>query len=116
VGTASVAGNVVLRGTGFTPVNSVSFGGTPAVEFTVMSDSEIRATYPTLAAATLAYTTPPQNMRGLAFDPVTQTLFVGVGLSTPTSNQLSAYTYANGAWQLTQSPTLANLRNLALSL
>ena len=146
VGTASVAGNVVLRGTGFTPVNSVSFGGTPAVEFTVMSDSEIRATYPalaagalpislsagtvpvpfnqsltlvpagTLAAATLAYTTPPQNMRGLAFDPVTQTLFVGVGLSTPTSNQLSAYTFANGAWQLTQSPTVANLRNLALSL
>jgi len=144
VGAASVAGNVVLRGSGFTPVTSVSFGATPAVEFTVMSDSEIRATYPalaagalaislnggavpfgqsltlvpagTLAAATLAYNTPPQSMRGLAFDPVTQTLFAGVGISPATSNQLSAYTFASGGWQLTQSPTVANLRNLALSL
>ena len=146
VGAASVAGNVVLRGTGFASVTSVSFGGTPAVDFTAMSDTEIRATYPalaagtfgisltsglgpvafgqsltlvpagTLAAATLAYPTPPQNMRGLAFDPVTQTLFVGVGLSTPTNNQVASYTFAAGAWQLTQSPTVQNLRNLALSL
>src|SRR6185369_8628610 len=146
VGAASVAGNVVLRGTGFASVTSVSFGGTPAVDFTAMSDTEIRATYPalaagtfgisltsglgpvafgqsltlvpagTLAAATLAYPTPPQNMRGLAFDPVTQTLFVGVGLSTPTNNQGASYTFAAGAWQLTQSPTVQNLRNLALSL
>jgi hypothetical protein len=146
VGAASVAGNVVLRGTGFNQVTSVSFGATPAFDFTVMSDSEIRATYPalaagalpislsagaapvpfnqsltlvpagTLAAATLAYTTPPQNMRGLAFDPVTQTLFVGVGLSGPTSNQVLAYTFASGAWQLPIPATVANLRNLALSL
>ena len=144
VGAASAQGNVVLRGIGFASVTSVSFGGTPAVEFTAMSDSEIRATYPalaagalaislnggavpfgqsltlvsagTLAAATLPYATPPQNMRGLAFDAVTQTLFVGVGLSTPASNQVSTYTFAAGTWQLPQSATVANLRNLALSL
>jgi hypothetical protein len=147
VGAASVAGDVVLRGIGFASVTSVSFGGTPAVDFTAMSDTEIRATYPalaagtlaislsnglgpvafgqsltlvpagTLAAATLAYPTPPQNMRGLAFDPVTQTLFVGAGLPTPTNNQVASYTFtAGGGWQLTQSPTVQNLRNLALSL
>jgi len=146
VGAAGVAGDVVLRGTGFASVTSVSFGATPAVDFTAMSDSEIRATYPalaagtlaislnagtgpvpfnqsltlvpagTLAAATLAYATPPQNMRGLAFDPVTQTLFVGAGLSTPTANQVLSYTFAAGTWQLPQSATVQNLRNLALSL
>ena len=146
VGAASVAGDVVLRGTGFASVTSVSFGGTPASDFTAMSDSEIRATYPalaagtlpislasglgpvafgqsltlvpagTLAAATLAYSTPPQNMRGLAFDPVTQTLFVGVGFSSPTNNQVLSYTFAAGLWQLPQQATAANLRNIALSL
>jgi len=146
VGAASQAGNVVLRGSGFSQVNSVSFGAAPAFDFTVMSDTEIRATYPalaagalpislsasgvpvpfsqsltlvpagTLAAATLAYTQQVQNMRGLAFDPVTQTLFVGIGLTSPTSNQVLAYTFASGAWQLPIPARVANLRNLALSL
>ncbi|HEY7241768.1 MAG TPA: IPT/TIG domain-containing protein [Burkholderiales bacterium] len=146
VGAASVPGNVVLRGSGFNSVTSVSFGATPAFDFTVMSDTEIRATYPalaagtlpislsasgtpvafgqsltlvapgTLAAATLAYQIPPQNMRGLAFDAVTQTLFVGAGFSTATSNQVLAYTFANGAWQLPVASTVANLRNFALTL
>jgi len=146
VGAASVPGDVVLRGTGFGSVTSVSFGATPAADFTVMSDTEIRATYPalaagtlnislnangaavpfgqsltlvpagTLAAAQLAYVTPPQNMRGLAFEPVTQTLFVGVGFSSPTNNQVLSYTFANGLWQLPQSAAVQNLRNIALSL
>ena len=146
VGAASVQGDVVLRGTGFGSVTSVTFGGTAAVDVAALSDSEIRATYPalaagtlnislnangsavpfgqsltlvpagTLAAAQLAYVTTPQNMRGLAFDPVTQTLFVGVGFSSPTNNQVLSYTFASGLWQLPQSATVANLRNIALSL
>ena len=146
VGAASAQGDVVLRGTGFGSVTSVTFGGTPAVDVAAMSDSEIRATYPalaagtlnisldangaavpfgqsltlvpagTLAAAQLAYVTQPQNMRGLAFDPVTQTLFVGVGFSSPANNQVLSYTFANGLWQLPQSVAVANLRNIALSL
>src|SRR3954468_5721512 len=146
VGAAGVSGDVVLRGSGLASVTSVSFGATPAVDFTAMSDSELRAPSPplaagtlpislnsgvgpvpfsqsltlipagTLAAATLAYSTPPQNMRGLAFDPVTQTLFVGAGFSSATSNQVLGYTFAAGAWQLPQSATVQNLRNLALSV
>src|SRR6185436_20139630 len=54
VGAASVPGDVVLRGSGFGSVSSVTFGGTAATDVTAMSDSEIRATYPALAAGTLA--------------------------------------------------------------
>jgi hypothetical protein len=140
VGAASVAGSVVLRGSGFSPVTSVSFGGTPAVEFTVMSDSEIRATYPALAAGTLAislngsggpvpfsqsltlvaagtftsttlpYPQPPLNMRGLAFDAVNQMLFVGIGLVSEGSNQVLRYTFAVGAWGI--PPQSATVPNL----
>src|SRR5262249_21059930 len=42
--------------------------------------------------------------------------FVGVGSSSPTNNQVLSYTFAAGAWQLPQSVTVANLRNIALSL
>jgi hypothetical protein len=71
----------------------------------------------TVTAATLPYPVAPQNMRGLAFDPVTQALFVGSGSVTPANNQVLRYTFAGGAWQLPpQSATMPNLRNLALSL
>jgi hypothetical protein len=145
VGAAGVQGDVVLRGTGFTPVTSVTFGGTPAIAFTVMSDSEIRATYPALlpgtpaislnggavpfgqtltlvaagavAAATLPYPVAPQNMRGLAYDAVNQALLVGSSSVTPANNQVLRYAFTGGAWTLTpQSATVPNLRNLALSL
>jgi hypothetical protein len=134
VGAAGVAGDVVLRGSGFASVTSVSFGATPAVEFTAMSDSEIRATYPALApgilpislnsgggavpfgqsltlvaagtftSTTLPYPAAPQNMRGLAFDALNQALFVGAGSSNPANNQVLRYQFAVGAWQL---PALA---------
>src|SRR4029077_2750796 len=115
VGAAGVAGDVVLRGTGFASVSSVTFGGTPAISVTAMSDSEIRATYPALAPgvklislnggavafgqtltlvpagavapATLPYPVAPQNVRGLAYDAVNEALFVGSGSSNPALNQ-----------------------------
>ena len=54
VATANQSGKVVIRGTGFVGnnVNKVAFGITDAVAFTVVGDTEIRATYPVLAAST----------------------------------------------------------------
>lgn len=50
IGTAGIGGNVVIRGSGFTGVTQVTFGGTPASSVSLVSDSEIRATYPALGA------------------------------------------------------------------
>jgi len=50
VATTGVGGNVIIRGYGFTGATSVSFGGIPAVpgSVSVVSDTEIRASYPAL--------------------------------------------------------------------
>ena len=144
VGTAGIPGEVIIRGSGFGPGTSVSFG-VAAVPVTVMSSSEIRATYPalpagpydvivtgntapftgslhlvepaTLVSDTLAYPTPPQNMRGLVYDARRDALIVGAGFSTPASNEVLRYTFSGGAWSaVPQSQGLPNLRGFALSL
>lgn len=52
IATESVAADVVIRGYGFSGLASpqVTFGGTPASSATVVSDTEIHASYPALAA------------------------------------------------------------------
>ena len=52
VGTTNVAGDVIIRGFGFTTLSSpnVLFGATNAASVNVISDTEIRASYPALAA------------------------------------------------------------------
>ena len=47
---ANTAGMVILRGAGFTGATSVNFGSATASSLTVVSDSEIHASYPALAA------------------------------------------------------------------
>ena len=56
VATENQSGAVVIRGTGFVGnnVDKVAFGAFDAVSFTVVGDTEIRATYPALAAGTYA--------------------------------------------------------------
>jgi hypothetical protein len=53
VGTAGIGGNAIVRGHGFSALNPstavVRFGGTPSAA-TIVSDTEIRAAYPALAA------------------------------------------------------------------
>src|SRR5262249_22699829 len=98
VGTANVAGEVVIRGMGFTGTTTVSFGGTPATALSVVSSTEIRATYPALpagihpvhlqaggaaipfteslaivsapayASTSLTYPSAPQSLRGVVYD------------------------------------------------
>lgn len=49
---AGRAGTVVtLTGTGLTGVKAVTFGGTPAIKFTVVSDAQLRATIPRRASS-----------------------------------------------------------------
>jgi len=48
VATTNVAGDVIIRGYGFTGATAVSFGLTPATTFAVESDSQIRARHPAL--------------------------------------------------------------------
>jgi hypothetical protein len=52
VATANSAGTVIIRGQGFQkfPISDVTFGGTAATAFTVISDTEILTSYPPLAA------------------------------------------------------------------
>jgi hypothetical protein len=144
VGTANVSDEVIIRGSGFTAGTTVSFGGAAALSTTFVSATEIRATYPTLAAgpypitlnggaipftgslllvdagtlasATLNYPTLPQNMRGLAFDARRAALIAGTGFSTPGSNQVLRYAFNGTSWQAPQLVTVANLRGLTLSL
>ncbi|HYT15250.1 MAG TPA: hypothetical protein VEL80_02530 [Burkholderiales bacterium] len=56
VATTNQSGAAIIRGTGFTgdTVNKVAFGTIDAVSFTVVSDTEIHAIYPALAAGTYA--------------------------------------------------------------
>jgi IPT/TIG domain len=54
--TANTTGTVILRGAGFTGATSVSFGSMAATSMTVVSDSEIHASYPALPAGTYPVT------------------------------------------------------------
>jgi hypothetical protein len=54
VATADVSGSVIIRGVGFGSfaAQGVTFGTTPATEFALISDTEIRAVHPALTAGT----------------------------------------------------------------
>jgi hypothetical protein len=55
---AGSGGNVIIRGRGFSALNpdglAVQFNSTPATSATIVSDTEIRASYPALAAGSYA--------------------------------------------------------------
>lgn len=59
---ANTAGTVILRGGGFTGATSVNFGSTTASSLTVVSDSEIDASYPALAAGSYPVTINSGNI------------------------------------------------------
>jgi hypothetical protein len=148
VGTVGVPGEIIIRGNGFDLGTSVTFDGGIAPTFlTVMSASEIRAGYPalspagqhtvsvtgntapfdaslhlvdpgTLVSATLSFPSPPQNMRGLAYDARREALIVGAGFSNPATNEVLRYTFSGGSWSAApqSTATVGNLRGFTLSL
>jgi hypothetical protein len=94
---ANSPGEVILRGSGFTGSTSVSFGTTAATAVSIVSDSEIHASYPALPAgmysvtvgsssvsysATLIAVSPP------AFTATTISYPLGAGLSYPQTAEL----------------------------
>lgn len=144
VGTSNLAGDVTIRGQGFTPATSVSFGGAPAMAFSVVSDTEIHATYPALtagtyavqvsgksgpafteslkiidapayASTTLGYPSAPQIVRGLVYDAERGAVLAAVGFANASNNTLLRYAFASNAWGAPASLPFASLRDIALS-
>lgn len=139
---AAAPGQVVIRGHGFSNVSNVSFGAMPATSFTIVTDSEIHASYPALTAgaypvslsggptfsgtvvavAPIAFASqlipfPEQNggLRKLVYDAERQALYVGVDFPTSTNNKLWRFRYVQGAWTAPDIITVPNLRDLTLN-
>ena len=94
---ANAAGEVILRGSGFTGATAVSFGSVAATSITVVSDSEIDAEYPALPAGTYPVTIAPGNITDTAslivvaspaFTTTTIPYPSGLGMSYPQTAQI----------------------------
>jgi hypothetical protein len=147
VATAGVAAGAIIRGAGFSgfPIAGVRFGGTAATSMLYVSDTEIRAVYPALAAGNYPVSLDIPTHQGaipstatlIAVDPVTrpaQTLAwpapVGVVKSLRHDAQRDAllvatdigggtvvrYAYAGGAWGVPTTVALNTLQDLSLSV
>ncbi len=145
IGVANTAGEVIIRGSGFSVTTAINFGSTAATGFSVVSNTEIHAIYPALpagsypvqlqsntsaipfsanlttvdppgyASASLTYSSVPSEIRGLVYDAQRQALLVGLGYSTASSNQILRYAFSNGSWQPPTSAAVPNLRGFALT-
>ena len=146
VATANVAGELIIRGTGFAPGTLVFFGGTQGGTPSIVSETEIRVSYPALPAGdhpvslqtasgtvsfgkslavieppafvttSLNYPAAPQQVRGLVYDPVAKALLVSLKYADTANNQLLRYAFESSAWQPPASVTIADLRDIVLSL
>lgn len=144
VGFANVSDTAILRGVGFRSFDTqgVRFGTTPAVEFTVASETDLRVTYPALAPGayevqidipdhqgTLQSTArlviiEPTNYaaQALAY-PAAQTAVHRVVYDAERSavivatqgGNLIRYAYVGGTWQAPTSVSAADLQDIALS-
>lgn len=147
VATAGKSAAAVIRGEGFlgfaTP--GVKFGTVAATSFTIVSDSEIRATYPALSAGTYevqldipSHVGPITSTADLvALDPIAYSAGV---LAYPTAaptirsflydaerssllvatningGTILRYSYAGGAWSAPESVPFSDVQDLALSV
>ncbi|MBB6092829.1 hypothetical protein HNQ60_001707 [Povalibacter uvarum] len=147
VATAGVSATAIIRGIGFSgfPISGVRFGGTAATSMLYISDTEVRAVYPALAAGSYPVSLDIPDHQGaitstatlIAVDPVTraaQTLAwpagVGVVKSLRHDAQRDAllvatdisggtivrYPYAGGAWGAPTTAVVTNLQGLSLTV
>ena len=138
---AGRTGAVILRGQGFTPATSVTFGSQSATSLTVVNDSEIHASYPSLPAGTypislnagalsyhaslvsvappafpaasLTYPAAPLAVQGLVFDAERSALFVAVHGAS--GDSVLRYAFSGGAWQSPSTATVGTLGGISLS-
>lgn len=144
VAAANQPGDVIIRGRGFSDATSVHFGTVAASAITVVSDSEIRASYPALAAgsypvsinsgsiaftgemtvvnvpayaaATLDLPADPVDVGGLLYDPERNALLVAVRYDEePGNNQLIRFTYSAGQWSPPVSVSVPGIRDVVFS-
>jgi hypothetical protein len=146
VGVAGASATAVIRGVGFQgfAVRGVTFGTTAATAVAVVSDTEIRATYPTLTAGSypVGLDVPthqgavPSTATLTVVDPIAyaaQTLSYPAAVTTVRSliydaqrsslllatdangGTILRYPYAAGAWGAAASTAVADLRDVALS-
>ena len=139
---ANTAGTVILRGAGFTGATGVSFGSVSATSVTVVSDSEIHASYPALPAGTysvaidsgaISYTaslvafSPPAFTQtvlpvgnlttfstNLEYDAQRTAVFALLPPQTGPTNILMRYAFDGGAWSATQT-SLTDVQEIKLS-
>ncbi|MET0535237.1 MAG: IPT/TIG domain-containing protein [Steroidobacter sp.] len=140
---ANNAGTVILRGKGFADASSVRFGTTAASNVTVVSDTEIRATYPSLTpgryavsidggavsftgslvtvnvptyAATLTpFTTAPFLVSAAVHDAERNNLYVVTQAEQSENSQLVRFGYTGATWSVLASNTIPDLQDVAFS-
>jgi len=135
---ANATGNVILRGSGFTGATIVSFGSTPASQISVISDTEIHASYPSLAAGTYPVSINSGNIAFSAtLSVINPTAFSAAFLTYPTqataansmyfdsernallvafNSTLVRYTFDGTSWSTpTQVPMNGSLQEVSLS-
>lgn len=141
----SEPGNVIVRGSGFTQfdVSGVSFGGFPASAYSVVSDTQIEATHPALAAGRYALQlqvegAPIQPRSGAELVVVAPEAFTAATVAYPTPNptvtrilydpersalllvtsqnggELLRYRYAGNAWSAADVLPIDALNDIAM--
>jgi hypothetical protein len=95
---ANTGGTVILRGKGFTGASAVTFGTTAADSVSVVSDTEIHATYPPLAAGSYDIAIDSGNVAySGTLDVVSPPAFVPAFLTYPVSTPAPATSFSYDA-------------------
>ncbi len=137
--TAGTAGQVVIRGAALSGVTAVNFGSTPATAVTVVSTTEVRASYPATltpqtlpvtlnggaisfngsivavgpqaySAQTLTLPETPNRVLTALYDAERRALFVAGRFAQSGNNKLWRYTYSSSAW--TSAPEIIAIPDL----